>query len=140
MGCWCKSNEQEKTKAIADGEARVKSLATTIEALESATALRRKQLAEFNVEEKDMLSSITSMKGAISALSKHHEASFLQLSTTDRETETMTAATTVTHLLRKHADLLSEVVSPHQRVLLTSLLQVKSSQPQSGEIFGILKG
>merc|ERR1719399_2693297 len=110
MGCWCESNDREKTKAIADAEARVAQLGDTIksltatssrlneeiatldaevakneEALESATALRRKQLAEFNEEEKDMLQSITSMKGAVSALSKHHEgASFLEVSATDQ--------------------------------------------------------
>ena len=32
------------------------------EALDSATQLRTKQLAEFNAEEKDMLQSITSLK------------------------------------------------------------------------------
>merc|ERR1719399_2223742 len=77
MGCWCETNDKEKTKAISDGEARVSSLGTTIEeltgksarlnqelaslnselaknqgALDEATALRAKQLAEFEEEEK----------------------------------------------------------------------------------------
>jgi predicted nucleic acid-binding Zn-ribbon protein len=46
-------------------------------ALDTATALRTKQLAEFNEEEKDMLQSITSLKSAVIALSKHHEAMLL---------------------------------------------------------------
>ena len=36
--------------------------------------VRKKQLAEFNAEEKDMLQTLTSLKGAVTALSKHHEA------------------------------------------------------------------
>merc|ERR1719387_3328265 len=52
----------------------------------------------------------------------------------------MAAAVTVQHVLRTHAGLLEETVSPHQRQLLTSLLQVKSSAPASSEIFGILSG
>merc|ERR1719235_1507293 len=131
MGCWCESNDREKTKAISDGESRIQALETSIkeltasssklneeiatlntevakneEALDSATALRRKQLAEFNVEEKDMLASITSMKGAVSALSKHHEPSFLQASTSAREQATMGAVVAVRDLLRRHEDLL----------------------------------
>jgi len=43
------------------------------QALDQATALRKKQLAEFNEEEKDMLVSFSSLKGAVVALSKHHD-------------------------------------------------------------------
>merc|ERR1712061_634005 len=80
MACWCETNDKEKTKAIADAEARISDLTTKIEeltassarlnteiknlekevaenqaALDKATALRQKQLAEFNEEEKDAL-------------------------------------------------------------------------------------
>merc|ERR1719335_2159821 len=107
MGCWCETNDKDKTKSIADAEQRIADLTASIEeltansarlnteienlnkevaknenALDQATALRKKQLAEFNEEEKDMLQSITSMKGAVVALSKHHEASFVQSSKT----------------------------------------------------------
>merc|ERR1719310_2138342 len=76
MGCWCESNDKMKTKAIADGEARANQLTSSIqeltatssrlneeiadltnevakneEALDSATSLRKKQLAEFTAEE-----------------------------------------------------------------------------------------
>merc|ERR1719327_2201043 len=102
MGCWCETNDKEKTKAIADAEAKIASLQAAIEentglssqlnteiknlntevaknqqALDSATALREKQLAEFNQEEKDMLQSISSLKSAVQVLSKHN--SFLQI-------------------------------------------------------------
>merc|ERR1719252_71184 len=98
MGCWCETNDKEKTKSIADAEQHIADLTAAIEeltansarlnteienlnkevaknenALDQATALRKKQLAEFNGEEKDMPQSIASMKGAVVALSKDHE-------------------------------------------------------------------
>merc|ERR550514_427085 len=103
MACWCETNDKEKTKAIADAEARISDLNTAIEsltaqssrlnteienlkkevesnekALHTATAIRTKQLAEFNEEEKDMLQSISALKSAIIVLSKHHGGSFVQ--------------------------------------------------------------
>merc|ERR1740127_453515 len=108
MGCWCETNDKAKTKSIADAEQAISDLTAAIEgftassarlnteianlekevaknsaALDTATALRTKQLAEFNEEEKDMLGSISSLKAAVIALSKHHEASLIQSSNTD---------------------------------------------------------
>merc|ERR1719181_2204981 len=90
MACWCETNDREKTKAIAEAEARIGDLTTKIEeltagsarlnteiknlekekaknqeALDQATAIREKQLAEFNAEEKDLLESVTALKAAI---------------------------------------------------------------------------
>merc|ERR1719210_2211589 len=104
MACWCETNDKEKTKSIAEAEARIESLTTMIEeltatsarlnteiknlekevaqdqdALAQATALREKQLAEFNAEEKDMLEAISALKAAITVLSKHHGGALLQL-------------------------------------------------------------
>merc|ERR1719434_667249 len=104
MACWCETNDKEKTKAIADAEARIEDLTTMIEeltassarlnteiknlegevaknqeALDKATALRQKQLAEFNEEEKDNLQAISALKAAIVVLSKHHPGSMLQV-------------------------------------------------------------
>merc|ERR1719159_1549549 len=95
MACWWETNDKEKTKAIADAEARIEDLTSDIEgftaasarlnaeiknlekevaknqaALDKATAIRTKELAEFNAEEKDMLQSITALKSAIVVLSK----------------------------------------------------------------------
>merc|ERR1719217_760194 len=103
FACWCTTNDKEKTKSIADGEQSVQDLTAAIEgftalssklvaeigdldseiakntqALESATEMRRKEVAEFNAEEKSSFQTIASLKSAIIALSKHHEASFLQ--------------------------------------------------------------
>ena len=80
MDCWCETFYKEKIKSFADAEQRINDLAASIkdltansarlntvfenlnkevskneQALDSATALRKKQLAEFNEEEKDML-------------------------------------------------------------------------------------
>jgi len=164
MGCWCSTNDKEKTKQIADGEGRVEDLSHAIEdlsansarlnteisnlnsevakndeALESATALRKRQLAEFNVEEKDMLTSLTSLKGAVVALAKHHESNFLQMTQTAKESLLMDAAVSIQYQLRRHHDLLAEVVTPHQRKIIAAFLQTQTAQPQSGEIFGVLK-
>merc|ERR1719264_1339809 len=90
MACWCETNDKEKTKAVADAESRIedltnkieeltagsarlsteikgheKEIATNQEALDKATAIREKQLAEFNAEEKDLLESISALKSAI---------------------------------------------------------------------------
>jgi len=163
MSCWCSTNDEEKTTAITNGEQRDNDLTASIEeltansarlnteianlnkeiakneeALDSATALRRKQLAEFNAEEKDMLQTITSLKGAVIAISKHHEG-FLQTSKSDLEFTAMKAVVTIQHVLKKHADLLAEVLTPHQRKVVAALSQTQTAQPQSGEIFGILK-
>merc|ERR1719335_1659505 len=99
MACWCETNDKEKTQAIKDAESRIEQLSTQIEeltassarlgqeiknleqevtanqqALDSATAIRQKQLAEFNAEEKDLLQSIKALEAAIVVLSKHHSA------------------------------------------------------------------
>merc|ERR1719265_905325 len=103
MGCWCETNDKAKTKSIADAEQAISDLTAAIEgftassarlnteianlekevsknseALDQATALRKKELAEFNAEEKESLQTISSLKSAVIALSKHHEAALLQ--------------------------------------------------------------
>merc|ERR1712061_933945 len=55
-----------------------KEVAANQEALDQATAIREKQLAEFNAEEKDLLESISALKAAITVL-KHHGGSLLQM-------------------------------------------------------------
>merc|ERR1719163_1474308 len=131
MACWCETNEKEKTKSIKDAEARVDDLTTKIEeftansarlnteiknlekevaenqqALDKATALRQKELAEFNAEEKDVLQSIAGLKAALTALSKHHEelmqtsGAFLQTSTSQMKS----IAATVQEEMQKHAE------------------------------------
>jgi len=104
LACWCETNDKEKTKAIADAEARIKDLETKIEeltatsarlnteidglnkeiadnekALADATKMREQQLKEFNAEEADALNSIELLAGAIETLGAHHGESMLEI-------------------------------------------------------------
>merc|ERR1719262_203500 len=141
MACWCETNDKEKTKAIADAEARISDLQTAIEtltatssrlntdieglkkeveanekALDTATAIRTKQLAEFNEEEKDMLQSISALKSAVIVLSKHHGGAFVQGAE-------MQIAATLQHELTKHGDLLRGVLTHRQRKVINAFVQ-----------------
>jgi len=170
MACWCETNDKEKTKSIADAEARISDLTTKIEeltaasarlnteiknlekevaenqdALDKATAIRQKQLAEFNEEEKDSLEAISALKAAITVLSKHN--SFLQIP----KSHLAGVAASVQNQMQKHASLLAGVLTHAERRIVASFVQSpedyfdasptfkQSYAPQSGEIFGILR-
>merc|ERR1711920_1049600 len=172
VACWCETNDREKTKAIADAEAKIADLTTKIEeltaasarlnteiknlekevaanqeALDQATAIREKQLAEFNAEEKDLLESISALKAAIIVLSKHHGGSLLQMP----RSHVLGVAATLQFQLSKHAPLLEGVLTPRERWAAAAFIQSpgdyfdaaptfkQSYAPQSGEIFGILR-
>merc|ERR1719191_356429 len=171
MACWCETNDREKTKAIKDAEARIADLTSKIEeltansarlsteiknlekevaanqaALDQATAIRQKQLAEFNAEEKDLLESISALKAAIVVLSKHHGGSLVQLP----QSHLMGIAASLQHEMERHSSLLRGVLTPSQRRAASAFIQApqdyfdaeptfkQSYAPQSGEIFGIL--
>merc|ERR1711948_32007 len=172
VACWCETNDKEKTKAIADAEAKIadltvkieeltaasarlnteiknleKEVAANQEALDQATAIREKQLAEFNAEEKDLLESISALKAAITVLSKHHGGALLQMP----RSHMLGVATTLQHELQKHGNLLQGVLTHSERQVANSFIQSpedyfdasptfkQSYAPQSGEIFGILR-
>jgi len=168
MGCWCVTNEKAKTKSVADAEQAIsdltsaiegftassaklntevahleKELAKNTESLEEATSMRDKELAEFNAEEKETISTVGALKGAVTALSKHHEASFLQMETTSTELHSMETWTTLKAQLRKQASHLNARFTPHQKQKVFSFIQEAEEHgafaPASGEIFGILK-
>merc|ERR1711953_1348111 len=144
MACWCETNDKEKTKAIADAEAKIDDLTTKIEeytaasarlnteiknlesevaknqeSLDKATAIREKQLAEFNAEEKDLLESISALKAAITVLSKHQGGAFLQLP----HSRILGVAATLQHEMQHHAALLQGVISPSQKRAVASFIQ-----------------
>merc|ERR1719262_2192381 len=170
LACWCETNDKEKTKAIADAEARIADLTTKIEeltansarlnteiknlekevaenqaALDKATAIRQKELAEFNEEEKDLLGSISALKSAVTVLSKHN--SFLQMPRSHVDG----VAASVQNVMQKHASLLNGVLTHSERKAVAAFVQApqdyfdadptfkQSYAPQSGAIFGILK-
>merc|ERR1719392_603589 len=87
LACWCETNDKEKTKSIKEAEARIADLESKIEedtavsarlnteiknteqevaknqkALDEATAIREKELAAFNEEEKEMLQALSALK------------------------------------------------------------------------------
>jgi hypothetical protein len=172
MACWCETYDKEKTKAIADGETRIEDLTSKIEelsglsaqlnteikilseevaknqgALDEATAMREKQLADFTSEEKEMLSAISALKQAITVLSKQNSASsMLQMP----QVQLMRVAATMQYQMRKHAALLQDVFTDSQHQEVAAFVQSpedyfdaeptfkQSYQPKSGAIFGIL--
>merc|ERR1712072_1142083 len=158
------------TKAIADAEARIEDLTTAIEdgtassarlnteiknlekevaenqaALDKATAIRQKELAEFNAEEKDALEAISALKSAVTVLSKHN--SMLQIP----KSHMAGVAASVQNAMHKQASMLAGVLTHKERKAIASFVQApedyfdaeptfkQSYAPQSGEIFGILK-
>jgi hypothetical protein len=170
VACWCQTNDKSKTKAIADAEDRITSLTANIEeftansarlnteiknleseiaknqaALDKATAIRQKELAEFNAEEKDMLQSIGALKSAVTVLGKH--SSFAQVPSE----EMLNIAAMIQWQFHKHRDMLAEMVTPAQHKAVAAFVQApgdyfdaeptfkQSYAPQSGQIFGILK-
>merc|ERR1719262_1146806 len=170
MACWCETNDKEKTKAVSDAEAKISDLTTKIEeltassarlnteiknlekevaenqaALDKATAIREKQLAEFNEEEKDALEAISALKSAVTVLSKHN--SMLQVP----KSHMVGVAASVQNQIQKHESLMAGVLTHTQRRAVSSFIQApedyldaeptfkQSYAPQSGEIFGILK-
>merc|ERR1719428_189943 len=95
LGCWCDTNEKEKTKASAINTQKITDLTAAIEeytaksaqlkvdienlktqvgeqtgSLDTATALREKESAEFHASEKDAVQNIASLKTAVMKLEK----------------------------------------------------------------------
>jgi hypothetical protein len=151
MACWCETGDKQKAKSIADGQQRSSELAASIEeytsksaqlstdietletsvseqtaALTQATAIRDKEKAEFVAEEKEMITTITSLKGAVITLSKTHgeSASMLQM---------------IQSHAKKHKDIVMQALNSRQRHLVLNLMQTKQNTPASGEIYGVLK-
>merc|ERR1719174_1619955 len=172
LACWCETNDKEKTKSIADAEAKINDLTIKIEeltassarlnteiknlekevaenqeALDQATALRQKELAEFNAEEKDALQAISALKSAVTVLSKHNAGAFMQMPATHLQG----IASTLQYQMQKHASLFAGVLTHSERRAIASFVQSpedyfdaeptfkQSYAPQSGAIFGILK-
>jgi len=166
MACWCKTNDREKTKSIADAETHIAHLQTKMEeltalsaqlttqigslekevetnqnALNQAIALREKQLAEFNGEEKDMMEAITALTSAVNVLKKHNTqggSGFLQMPSLELERTAQKIELTMT----KHAQFLAGVLTHTERKKIAAFIQhpsgIKSYNSQSGAIYGIL--
>merc|ERR1719223_1115259 len=164
MTCWCETNDREKTKAIADAEAKIDDLNVKIEeltaksgklgveiknlekevaknqaALDKATEIRMKELGEFNDEEKDLLGSISALKSALEVLGKHNGASLLQV-------PNQHIAKTIESAMAKHQDILTGGFTKTEKKAVSAFIQNAaqpssdgSYAPASGQIFGILE-
>ena len=53
MACWCKTNEKEKTKSIADAESRISDLTTKIEELTAGSSRLNTEVTNLKKEVKD---------------------------------------------------------------------------------------
>jgi len=150
MSCWCKTNDGEKTQAVADAQARVAQLETVIEestarsarlgieikgheedlaksqkSLDEETAIREKQAAEFNGEEKLMLQNIRALDQAIAVLSKHHGAASASLIDSGEVAQALRLARS---LMQSHEMMLLDAISPEQRRLIMALPQLGSRE------------
>jgi hypothetical protein len=165
LGCWCDTNEKEKTKAVAintqratdltaaieemtakaaslktDIEDLTKQVATATSSLDQSTAIREKEAGEFHAFEKDSIVNTESIKGAIMTLGKVHGSALDQQSFAQ-----------VKQLIKKHWEnhhrmfkgkklTMSLVQEPVDSEVDSLLQQAGEGQaPQSGAIFGILK-
>jgi len=103
MVCWCETNNKEKTKSIADADAKdleltsevegrsarfgkltteianlKEQIAANTEALKEATAIRETEADRFRGAEKDLVQYVANLQNAISVLAKHNGGSLLQ--------------------------------------------------------------
>jgi len=170
MHCWCKTNDEERSKAVKDNTVKKDQLSSLREeltsksaqlnaeighlqeelgknnrALDTAIALRKKELAEFNSAQTDMISSIASLKNAQKALAMNNPAAMIQ--------NNATVITNLREAIKKHRDILWSTFSSKDEKkhhILSMLLGHSAKdkadpkaflqQPASGEIVGIVDG
>merc|ERR1719352_1376209 len=53
MGCWCVTNEKEKSKSIADAETKIQVLTASIESLTAQSAKLNTEIANLETEVKE---------------------------------------------------------------------------------------
>merc|ERR1719160_1098603 len=148
MSCWCEVNDKEKTASVAAAERAIDQLTSTIEektalsaqlkgeiegleaemekakeAIDTATAMREEEKAEFTTEEKELLDTVDALTRAVEVLGKHH--SFLQVEATLKRMD-------LGRMEGMKAKALALLKAPTGGA-------AKSYNSRSGEIFGILQ-
>jgi len=163
LGCWCDTNEKEKTQANAINTQRITDLTASIEemtaksaslktdiaelekqvaaseaSLSESTAIRDKESKEFFEFEKDSIQNTESVKGAIMAIGKVHGEALDQQSL--MQVKSLLRKHLITHrrTFTKSSKRLALIQEPVESEV-DSLLQQSGEAPQSGAIFGILK-
>jgi len=180
MVCWCETNKKDKTQAVEDAKQKITQLEATIQAasgakgasgatadnlkkelaenraaLAQATAVRQKEAADFHDQEKNMLSAVKLLEGAIVALEKHTPG-FLQSDASLEAIKPELRKVVYQNLkltgwlrnspsrdaflgfLDAHADIL-EADTFLQESSAQQRLPFKSYGSQSGQIIGVLK-
>jgi len=166
LDCWCKKNGEEKSAAIAAGESKINDLKASMgefaakieelreglastkaklrqdqKALDTATALRMKEIKTFQGEETDLLGSIQSIKQAVVVMSKHNP-SFTQLRVVAKNLEAMKTVQLAKESLNSDKLAVLKAFLQEAQQSSSSLRRIPGFQsyaPQSGQIFGILK-
>ena len=90
-------------------------------ALDKATAIRQKELAEFNGEEKDVLQSIGALKSAVAVLGKHNT----ELAQVPAE-QLIHVAVLIEGQFRKYKDMVNQIASPAQKKAVAAFVQAPS--------------
>jgi chromosome segregation ATPase len=165
VACWCSSNDKAKTQAIGDAEQSIDRLVSKIEeetataarlnteikgleveveknqkALDTATSNRRKELAEFNEDEKDTLQSISALKSAVTVLSKHNGgAALLDMQAALQSTFRVHQSRVATMLTKQQTQTVQSFLQSPEDFIDGKTALLQTNAPQSGEIFGILK-
>jgi len=181
MMCWCTTNDKAKTIAISDAESTIaeltaaieaytasssklnteienleKELAANTDALDKATAVRQKELAEFNAEEKSSLQTISSLKGAVGALAKHHDSAFLQSESAEESMDFIKVVSDLHATLHQQSSAIAQMLTKKQRKTIEAFVQSPEDFFDSGvnakkspkallqaapsaEIYGVLK-
>lgn len=163
LGCWCETNDKEKTKSIADANGRINELTAAIEGFTAKTsqleseieklnkevakntdslsqneAIRKRENGEYQQEQQDMAGSAASLNGAVTSLSAAHgDASALS------QESMMQVREVLEKHMEKHSKMFNEKLSMKHHKAVASFLQAgkggASYTPASGAIFGILK-
>jgi len=163
MGCWCDTNEKEKTQSVAVNTQRAtdlsasieeltakaasltsdlaeleKSVAASTKSLDESTAIREKEAGEFHAMEKDSIVNTEQIKGAIMTLGKVHGAALDQQSLMQVKQLLKKQRETHRRMFKGKKQAMSLMQEPDE---VDSLLQQagEAQAPQSGAIFGILK-
>eukprot|EP00746_Dinoflagellata_sp_MGD_P153652 gnl/MRDRNA2_/MRDRNA2_84363_c0_seq2.p1 gnl/MRDRNA2_/MRDRNA2_84363_c0~~gnl/MRDRNA2_/MRDRNA2_84363_c0_seq2.p1 ORF type:complete len:684 (+),score=237.38 gnl/MRDRNA2_/MRDRNA2_84363_c0_seq2:72-2123(+) len=167
LTCWCKTNEEEKTKAIEVGEATIDALEAEIgeaaakiqelketlkqakdkinkdfDATQESASMRMKENKEFHAEETDLIGAIKACEQALVVLGKHNP-SMTQLSTVGRSLEGIAHSMMIPRMLNSVQAAALKMFVKHvghpDSFLGTNSLAVPGYESGSGQIFGILK-
>jgi DNA repair exonuclease SbcCD ATPase subunit len=167
LDCWCKKNEDEKTLALETNRAKASDLKAAMaefaakieeireglastkeklrqdqEALDTATALRMKEVKAFHAEETDLIGVIQSCKQAIVVLSKHNP-SFTQLHKIAKSLDAMrTMQLAKDALSSDKLNVLKAFLQEAKESSANNLRRIpgfQSYNPQSSQIFGVLR-